>query len=41
MGSSYIRGIGIAVLHVIFSAIILVVLSLVFGISVLGLMAGM
>ena len=40
LGTSYLRGIGIAVLYIIFSALILVVLSLIFGISLLGLMAG-
>jgi len=38
LGTSYLRGIGIAVLHVIFSGIILVALSLIFGISLVGLM---
>ena len=39
LGTGYLRGIGIAVLYIIFSAIILVVLSLICGISLLGLMA--
>ena len=40
LGTSYLRGIGIAILYVIFSGIILVVLSLIFGISLAGLMVG-
>ena len=40
LGTSYLRGIGIAVLYMIFSGIILVVLSLIFGISLAGMMAG-
>lgn len=39
LGTGYLRGIGIAVLYMIFSALILLVLSLVFGVSLLGLMA--
>ena len=39
LGTDYLRGIGIAILYVIFSAIILVVLCLIFGISLAGLMA--
>jgi len=41
LGTAYLRGIGIAVLYIIFSGIILVMLSLIFGISLAGLMAGM
>ena len=41
LGTDYLRGIGIAILHFIFSAMILALLSLVFGISLAGLMAGL
>ena len=41
LGTNYLRGIGIAIMHLIFSAIILAVLCLIFGISLAGLMAAL
>lgn len=37
--TSFVRGIGIAILHMIFAAIIIAVLSVVFGLSLAGLTA--
>ncbi len=37
--TTFVRGIGIAVLHMIFSVIIVVVLTVVFGVSLAGLTA--
>ncbi len=37
--TSFVRGVGIAILHMIFSAIIIAVVTVVFGVSLAGLMA--
>ena len=38
LGTGYLRGIGIAVLHVVFSALIIFLLAALFGVSLSGLL---